>query len=142
MKTIRSTEGEPEGARLGQASGWWSQQAVRWDGQRWVPASHLLPARWLSRGCLRPCRPPRWGWLPGTHLFCLRIAAWDGYRQGWVASTAWRCQAWGPAPFRQRPVVFLAALPKYRVAGERHEVCRLLCFCTSKQSLGVKWGKQ
>lgn len=59
-KKIRSTKGEPEGAGLGRVSRWWSQQAVIWDGQSLVPASYLLHARRLSRGCLWSYQPPRW----------------------------------------------------------------------------------
>lgn len=51
-KNIPSMKGEPEGAGLAWLSRWWSQQAVTWDGQSLVPASYLLHAQWLSRGCL------------------------------------------------------------------------------------------
>ena len=59
-KKIWSTKGEPEGAGLGQASSWWSQRTVMWDGQSLVPAFYLLRARQLSRSCLWPYQPPCW----------------------------------------------------------------------------------
>lgn len=137
-KKLLRTKGEPEGAGLGQASRWWSQQAVMWDGQSLVPASSLLCTRQLSRGCFLLTG----GELRDTHLFFhLHLPASD---RCWAASTAWwlpgvgtrsQCQ-W------QSPLAFLAALPEHRLAGERHGVCRFLCSCASTESLGVKWGKR